>query len=83
MYGGKNFFFFFRIVCITCSILSDSVTSKDCSLPGSSLHGILQAKMNTGVGCHSLLQGICLTQELNPDLLPCRQILYPRSQIAV
>ena len=26
----------------------------------------------TGVGCHSLLQGIFLTQELNPDLLdPC------------
>ena len=28
----------------------------DCSLPGSSVHGILQAK-NTGVGCHSHLQG--------------------------
>ena len=27
----------------------------DCSPPGSSIHGILQAK-NTGVGCHSLLQ---------------------------
>ena len=31
---------------------------------------------NTGVGCHSLLQGIFLTQGLNPGLLPCRQILY-------
>ena len=29
-----------------------------------------------GVGCHSLLQGIFPTQESNPGLLPCRQILY-------
>ena len=28
------------------------------------------------VGCHSLLQGIILTQRLNPSLLYCRQILY-------
>ena len=31
---------------------------------------------NTGVGCHFLLQGIFLTQGLNPGLLQCRQILY-------
>ena len=31
---------------------------------------------NTRVGSHSLLQGIFLTQELNPCLLHCRQILY-------
>ena len=31
---------------------------------------------NTGVGCLSLLQGIFLTQALNPGLLHCRQILY-------
>ena len=31
---------------------------------------------NTGVGCHFLLQGIFLTQGLNPGLLHCRQILY-------
>ena len=31
---------------------------------------------NTGVGCHFLLQGIYATQELNPALLHCRQILY-------
>ena len=30
---------------------------------------------NTGVGCHSLLQGIFPTQELNPALLHSRQIL--------
>ena len=31
---------------------------------------------NTGVGYHSLLQGIFLTQGSNPCLLLCRQILY-------
>jgi len=31
---------------------------------------------NTGVGCHSLLQLIFLTQGSNPGLLHCRQILY-------
>ena len=31
---------------------------------------------NTGVHCHFLLQGIFLTQELNPGLLHYRQILY-------
>ena len=32
--------------------------------------------LNTGVGCHSLLQGIFPTQGLNPGLLNCRRILY-------
>ena len=36
---------------------------RGCSPPASSVHGILQ---NTGVGSHSLLQGIFLTQESNP-----------------
>ena len=30
----------------------------------------------TGVSCHSFLQGIFLTQGLNPDFLHCRRILY-------
>ena len=46
----------------------------DCSLPGSPVHEILNGK-NNGGGCHSLLQGIFLTQGLNPGLLHCRQIL--------
>ena len=49
----------------------------DCSPPGSSVHGILQA--STGVGCHFLLQGIFLTQGSNPGLLYFRQMLYPLS----
>ena len=36
----------------------------------------LKKKKNTGVGCHFLLQGIFLTQGLNPGLLHCRQILF-------
>ena len=34
---------------------------------------------NTGVGCQFLLQGIFPTQELNPGLPLCRQILYQLS----
>ena len=48
-------------------------------------HGLQPARLlcpcdspgkNTGVGCHSLLQGIFPTQGWNPGLLHCRQILY-------
>ena len=45
------------------------------SLPGFSVHGDSPGK-NTGVGSHSLLRGIFLTQGLNPGLLHCRKILY-------
>ena len=31
---------------------------------------------NPGVDCHSILQGIFLTQGSNPRLLHCRQIPY-------
>ena len=59
----------FARVCLT---LCDPV---DCSPPGSSVHGILHGK-STGVGSHSLLQGILQTQKSNPNLLHRRQILY-------
>ena len=36
----------------------------------------LSPSKNTGVGSHSLLQGIFLTQKLNLGLPHCRQILY-------
>ena len=51
------------------------VTPMDCSPPGSSVHGVSQARILEW-GCHFLLQGISLTQGLNPGLLHCRQILY-------
>ena len=47
----------------------------DCVSPGSSVHGILQARI-TGVGCHFLLQGIFPTQGSNLGLPHCRQTLY-------
>ena len=47
----------------------------DCSPPGSSCPWAFSGK-NPGVVCHFLLQGIFLTQGLNPGLLHCRQTLY-------
>ena len=47
----------------------------DCSLPGSSVHGILQTRI-TWVECHDLLQGIFPAQGSNLCLLHCRRILY-------
>ena len=47
----------------------------DCSPSGSSVHGDSPGK-NTGVGSHSLLQGIIPTQGSNSGLLHCRRILY-------
>ena len=47
----------------------------DCSPTGLSVHGDSPGK-NTGVGCHTLLQGIFSTQRLNPDLLHFRQTLH-------
>ena len=37
----------------SCPTLSDPM---DCSFPGPSVHGIFQARVLTGVGCHCLLQ---------------------------
>ena len=62
-------------VCVSSSVMSDSLRP----------HGLGPARLlcpwdfpdkNTGVGCHSLLQGIFLTQGLNPGLLHCSQTLY-------
>ena len=59
----------------SCSVLSGSLCP----------HGLQPSRLlcpwgfsskNTGLGCHALLQGIFLTQGLNPGLLHCRQILY-------
>ena len=41
------------------------------------------SRWNTGVGTHSLLQGIFPTQGSNPGLPHCRQILYCLSYQAV
>ena len=63
------------IVCYSCSLTSDTLRPR----------GLQPAKLlcpwdflgeNTGVGCHSLLQGIFLTQGSNLDLQHCKQIPY-------
>ena len=55
-----------RTLCnpMDCSL----AVAMDCSPAGSSVHGISPGK-NTGVGCHFQLQGVFLTQGLNPRLL--------------
>ena len=56
-----------RVCMLSCSVLPDSVRLLcPCDSPGK----------NTGVGSHSLLQGIFLTQESNLGLLHCRQMHY-------
>ena len=52
----------------SCLTLCDPI---DCSLYPWNTPG-----KNTGMSCHSLLQGIYLTQRSNPGLMHCRQILY-------
>ena len=63
---------------LSCSAVSDFLLA----------HGLYPARLlcpwhfsgkNTGVGCQLLLQGIFPTQELNPGLPLCRQILYQLS----
>ena len=53
-----------------CPILCNP---RDCSLPGSSVHEILQARILRG--SHALLQGIFLIQESNPSPV-AQQIIY-------
>ena len=62
-------------VCLVAQLCPTLCDSMDCSPPGTSVHGDSPGK-NTGMGCHTLLQGIFPTQELNPGLPHCRRILY-------
>ena len=50
----------------------------ECSPPGSSIHGILQAKLLEWVAI-PFTKGIFLTQGSNPSLSHCRQIVHPLS----
>ena len=59
-------------VCVCCFSGQYCHSDMDSSLPGFSVHGILQARI---LGCHSFLQGIFQTQGWNLDLLHCRQTL--------
>ena len=57
-------------MCVSCSVVSDSLQPTRLLCPWTS------PGKNTGVGSHSLHQGILLTQGLNLGLLHYRQILY-------
>ena len=68
----------FLFCCCHCSVAQSCLTlcdPMDCSPPGSSVHGDSPGK-NTGVGSHTLLQGLFPTQGSNPGLPYCRRILY-------
>ena len=62
-------------VCVSHSVMSDSLQSHGPE-PARFLCPRNSSGKNTGVDCHSLLQGIFSTQGLNLGLLYCRQILY-------
>ena len=59
-------------VCVSHSVMSDLM---DCSSPGSSVYGILQARILERVAI-PFSRGFFLTQESNLGLPHCRQILY-------
>ena len=72
---GFSYWFFNRNVCVSHSAVSDSLQP----------HGLQSARLlcpwnspgkNTGVGSHSLLQGIFPIHGSNPGLLYYSQILY-------
>ena len=60
------------LVAQSCPTLCNPV---DCSLPGSSVHGILQARIQEWVTI-PFSRETFLTQGFNLSLLHCRQILY-------
>ena len=61
------------MLCVSHSVVSDTLRPRECSPPSSSVHSIFPSN-NTGVGCHFLPQGIFLIQGSNRGLLHCRQI---------
>ena len=72
--GNSNFLIWAQkkvkvLITQSCPILCDPT---DCSC----LYTQSSSGKNAAVGWHALLQGIFLTQGLNPGLLHCRQILY-------
>ena len=60
--------------------MSHTCDPTDCSPPGSSVHGILQARTLEWVA-HFLLQGIFLTQGSNPSLLHWQEDSLPLSHL--
>ena len=59
-----------KMCSVSHSVVSDSLDPIRLLCPWDSLGE------NTGVGCHSLLQGIFPTQRSNPSVLHCRKMLH-------
>ena len=73
----------FICACSVPSIMSNSLQPMDCSPPGSSVHGILQARILEWVAVPSS-RGSSQPRNTNPCLLcllHCRQVLYPLSHL--
>ena len=60
---------------VSHSVVSDSVSHELYSLPGSSIHGILQAQILEN--CHFLLQGTFPTQGSNPGFPALQAVSLP------
>ena len=60
------------------SVVSDSCDPMDCSPPGSSVHGSLQAR-TLDWGAISFSRGSSWPRDQTPSLLHCREILYQLS----
>ena len=71
----------YQVLCLVTQSCLTLCNPRDCSPPGSSVHGDSLGK-NTGVGWHTLLQRIFQTQGSNPGLPHCRWILYHLSHQA-
>ena len=66
VYSGKSLGIHIYMCVLSCFSRVWLCNAMDRSPPGSSVHGILQAKIkNIGVGCRALLQGIFSTQGWN------------------
>ena len=55
------------LFCLVAQSCLTLCVPRDCSLPGSSVHGDSPGK-NTGMGCHALLQGIKPESLVSPAL---------------
>ena len=64
-----------RYICLVTQLCPTLCDPRNCSPPGSSVHGDSPGK-NTAVGCHALHQRTFPNQGLNPGLPHCRWILY-------
>ena len=67
--GRRGYFPLATVLCLVAQSWPTLCNPMNCSLVGSSVHGIDSPGKNTGMGCHPLLQEIFTTQESNQCLL--------------